>query len=227
MVHCIALHCLFCLKCKPIKKLGQTGQEISQSSKQVQFSLSQGPRVGPTCSHDLGIHLKCFGQGLDVQKSSVNAQSVRNPKSQLLVNCPFNQWFDDGNWFERSHSCPNSPHISCQTPSWKNLKPDQKFPKMETGPITETCHKWKVLILKLTSWYKLQMNFFPTWKLKILFSHFQKVQEHSIPMYGWQVMIKSFSKILELQKAISLKPFGQFWWGFFLQVTFDPLFPNM
>jgi hypothetical protein len=46
-------------------------------------------------------------------------------------------------------------------------------------------------------------------------------------MYGWQVMIKSFSKIFELQKAISLKPFGQIGWGFLLQVTFDPLFPNM
>jgi hypothetical protein len=32
---------------------------------------------------------------------------------------------------------------------------------------------------------------------------------------------------LELQKAISLKPFGQFGWVFFLQVTFDPLFPKM
>ncbi|KAI5432868.1 hypothetical protein KIW84_020252 [Lathyrus oleraceus] len=146
-----ALHCPICLKCKPIKKLGQTGQEISQSSKQAQFSRSQGPRVGPTCSHDLGIHLKCFGQGLDVQKSSVNAQSVKNPKSQLLVNCPFNQWFDGWIWFERSHSYPNRSHISCQTPSWKNLKPDQKFPKMETGPVTETYQKWKVLILKLTS----------------------------------------------------------------------------
>jgi hypothetical protein len=60
-----------------------------------------------------------------------------------------------------------------------------------------------------------------------LFSHFQKVQEHSIPMYGWQVMINSFSKILELQKAISLKPFGQIWWGFFQQVIFDLLFPKM
>ena len=227
MVHCIALHCPICLKCKPIKKLGQTDQEISQPSKQAQFSRSQGPRVGPTCSHDLGIHLKCFGQGLDVQKSSVNAQSVRNPKSQLLVNCPFNQWFDDGNWFVRAHSWPNSPHISCQTPSWKNLKPDQKFPKMETGPVTETYQKWKVLILKLTSWYKLQMNFCPTWKLKILFSHFQKVQELSIPMCGWQVMIESISENLELQRAISPKPFGQFWWGFFLQVTFDPLFPKI
>ena len=88
-LHSIALS--LCLKCKPIKKLGQTGQEISQSSKQVQIPLSQGPRVGPTCSHDLGIYFKCFGQGLDVQKSSVSAQSVRNPKSQLLVNCPFNQ----------------------------------------------------------------------------------------------------------------------------------------
>jgi hypothetical protein len=46
-------------------------------------------------------------------------------------------------------------------------------------------------------------------------------------MYGWQVMIKSFSEILELQKAISPKPFGQIWWGFFLQVTFDLIFPNM
>ena len=149
MVHCIALHCLICLKCKPIKKLGQTDQEISQPSKQGCFSRSQGPRVGPTCSHDLGIHLKCFGQGLDVQKSSVNAQSVRNPKSQLLVNCPFNQWFDDGNWFERSHSCPNSPHISCQTPSWKNLKPDQKFPKIETGPVISTAKNGNFLILNL------------------------------------------------------------------------------
>ncbi|KAI5384769.1 hypothetical protein KIW84_071674 [Lathyrus oleraceus] len=69
------------------EELGQTGQEISQSSKQVQFSLKQGPGVGPTCSHDLGIHLKCFGQGLDVQKSSVNAQFARNPKKSNLVNC--------------------------------------------------------------------------------------------------------------------------------------------
>jgi hypothetical protein len=46
-------------------------------------------------------------------------------------------------------------------------------------------------------------------------------------MYGWQVMIKSFSKKFELQKAISLKPFGQIGWGFLLQVTFDALFPNL
>jgi hypothetical protein len=46
-------------------------------------------------------------------------------------------------------------------------------------------------------------------------------------MYGWQVMTNSFSNFLELQKAISLKPFGQIWWGFFLQVLFDPLFPKM
>jgi len=178
-------------------------------------------------SYNLAHHLKSSPQGIRVLKSSVNAQSDRNPKSQLLVNCPFNQWFDGGNWFERSHSCPYSLHITCQISSWKNLKPDQKFPKIETGPVTETYQKWKVLILKLTSWYKLQMNFFPTWKLKILFSHFQKVQELSIPMYGWQDMINSFSKILELQKAISLKPFGQIWWGFFQQVTFDLLFPKM
>ena len=147
--------------------------------------------------------------------------------SWLLTNCAFNQWFDGGNWFERSHSCPYKPHITCQASKVKNLGSDEKFPKIESWPVIGICQKWKVLILKITSWYKLQMNFCPTWKLKILFSHFQKVQEHSIPMYGWQVMIKSFSKILELQKAISLKPFGQFGWGFFLQVTFDPLFPKM
>jgi hypothetical protein len=46
-------------------------------------------------------------------------------------------------------------------------------------------------------------------------------------MYGWKVMIDSFSKILELQKAISLKPFDQFGWGFLQQVTFDLLFPKI
>jgi hypothetical protein len=40
-------------------------------------------------------------------------------------------------------------------------------------------------------------------------------------------MIKSFSKIFELQSGISSKPFGQIGWGFLLQVTFDALFPNM
>ena len=227
MVHCIALHCPFCPSARSSGELGQTGQEISQSSKQAQFPRSQGPRVGPTCSHDLGIHLKCFGQGLDVQKSSVNAQSIRNPKKSTMVNWAWFYGFDSGNWFERVPSCPYRPHITCQTSSWKNLKPDKKFPKIETWPVIEICQKWKLLDPKLTSWYKLQMNFCPTWKLKILFSHFQKVQELSIPMYGWQVVIESISEILELQKAISLKPFGQFWWGFFLQVTFDPLFPKI
>ena len=70
------------------------------------------------------------------------------------------------------------------------------------------------------------MNFFPTWKLKILFSHFQKVQEHSFLMCGWQVMIKSSWNIFELQSGISSKPFGQIEWGFLLQVTFDVLYPN-
>ena len=68
------------------QELGQTDQEISQSIKQVQSPLSQGPRVGPTCSHDLGVLWKCFGQGLDVQKSSVNAHFTRNPKKSTLVN---------------------------------------------------------------------------------------------------------------------------------------------
>ena len=70
------------------------------------------------------------------------------------------------------------------------------------------------------------MNFCPTWKLKILFSHFQKVQEHSFLMCGWQVMIKSFSRIFELQSEITSKPFGQIEWGFLLQVIFDVLYPN-
>ena len=227
MVHCIALHCPFCPSARSSRELGQTGQEISQSSKQVHFSRSQGPRVGPTCSHDLGIHLKWLGQRLEAQRSSVKAQSVRNPRKSNLVNCGWFYGFDGWIWFERAYSCPNRPHISWQTPSWKNLKPDQKFPKMETGPVTKTYQKWKVLILKLTSWYKLQMNFCPTWKLKILFSHFQKVQELSIPMCGWQVMIESISENLELQRAISPKPFGQIWWGFFLQTTFFILFPKI
>ena len=67
-------------------------------------------------SYNLGHHLKSNSQGIRVWKSSVNAWSVRNPKSQLLANCPFNQWLDDWNWFVRVHSCPNSHHISCQTP---------------------------------------------------------------------------------------------------------------
>ncbi|KAI5389425.1 hypothetical protein KIW84_074904 [Lathyrus oleraceus] len=69
------------------RELGQTDQEISQPNKQVCFSRSQGPRVGPTCSHDLGIHLKCLGQRLKAQRSSFNAQSVRNPRKSNLVNC--------------------------------------------------------------------------------------------------------------------------------------------
>jgi hypothetical protein len=227
MIHCIAFALFPVASSASNQKLGQTNLLISQPSKQRNFSLNQGLGVCPTSSHGLEVYLKYFGQGLRAQRSAVHTQTVKNPKSQLLVNCPFNQWLDDWNWFVRVHSCPNSHHTSCQTPSWKNLKPDHEFPKMETGPVTETYQKWKVLILKLTSWYKPQMNFCPTWKLKILFSHFQKVLELSIPMCGWQVMIESISENLELQRAISLKPFGQFWWGFFLQVTFDPLFPKI
>jgi hypothetical protein len=55
---------------------------------------------------------------------------------------------------------------------------------------------------------------------------FQKFQEHSFLIYGWQVMIKSFSRIFELQSEITFKPFGQIEWGFLLQVTFDMLYPN-
>jgi hypothetical protein len=60
-----------------------------------------------------------------------------------------------------------------------------------------------------------------------LLSPFQKVQEHSFLIYGWQVMIKSFSRIFELQSGISSKPFGQIEWGFLLQVIFDVLYPNL
>ena len=115
---------------------------------QMHFSRSQGPRVCLTSSHDLEVHLKCLSQGLDVQKPSVHAQTVRNLRKSKLVNCGWFYGFDGWKWFERAYSCPNRPHISCKTPSWKNLKPDQKFPKIETGPVIETCQKWKVLILK-------------------------------------------------------------------------------
>ena len=101
-----------------------------------------------------------------------------------------------------------------------------KVSKNSKWPVISNCQKWKGLLLKFTSSYKLQMKFCPTWKLNILISSFQKVQEHSFLMCGWQVMIKSFSRIFELQSEITFKPFGQFEWGFLLQVTFDMLYPN-
>ena len=166
-------------------------------------------------SYILRHHLKTSSQGIRVWNSSEVHQSSKTLEKSNLVNCGFNQWFDGGIWSERSHSCLYKLHISCQASTVKKIKSDREFPKIESWPVIQICQKWKLLDPKLTSWYKLQMNFCPTWKLKILFSHFQKVQELSIPMYGWQDMINSFSKILELQKAISLKPFGQIEWGFF------------
>ena len=65
------------------------------------FNIPQGPRVGPTCSHDLGIHLKWLGQRLEAQRSSVHAQSVRNPRKSNLVNCGWFYGFDGWIWFER------------------------------------------------------------------------------------------------------------------------------
>ena len=96
-----------------------------------------------------------------------------------------------------------------------------KLAKNSKWPVIGNCQKWKVLLLKFTSSYKLQMNFCPTWKLKILISPLQKVQEHSFLICGWQVMIKSFSRKVEIQSGITLEPFGQIGWFFFEQVTFD------
>jgi len=45
-------------------------------------------------------------------------------------------------------------------------------------------------------------------------------------MCGWQVMIKSLSRIFELQSGITFTPFGQIEWGFLLQSPFDMLYPN-
>ena len=87
--------------------------------------------------------------------------------------------------------------------------------------VIQNCQKWKGFLLKFTSSRKLQMKFCPTWKLKILFLPSQKGEEHLIPMCGWQVMIKSFSRNLELQGGITLEPFGQIEWGFFEQIPFD------
>ena len=110
---------------------------------------------------------------------------------------------------------------------WRIWSQIRKFPKIETGPVILTAKNGNFLIPNLHHDTSFKWIFFQTWKLKILFSHFQKVQELPNPMYGCQDMINSFSSIFELQLSISLKPFGQIWWGFFQQVTFDLLFPKM
>ena len=101
-----------------------------------------------------------------------------------------------------------------------------KVSKNSKWPVISNCQKWKGLLLKFTSSYKLQMKFCPTWKLKILLSPFQKVQEHPFPMCGWQVMIKSLSRNFELQTWITFTPFGQIMCGFLLQSPFDMLYHN-
>ena len=58
------------------------------------------------------------------------AQSTKTLAKSTVVNCAFNQGFEGGKWFERSHSCPYKPHITCQTSSLRNWRSDKKFPKI-------------------------------------------------------------------------------------------------
>ena len=101
-----------------------------------------------------------------------------------------------------------------------------KVSKNSKWPVISNCQKWKGLLLKFTSLYKLQMKFCPTLKLKILLSPFQKVQEHPFLMCGWQVMIKSLSRYFELQTWITFTPIGQIMCGFLLQSPFNMLYHN-
>ena len=78
----------------------------------------------------------------------MHSQSETLEKSNL-VNCGWFYGFDGWIWFERAYSCPNRPHITCQAPSWKNLKPNQKFPKIETGPVILTAKNGNFLIPNL------------------------------------------------------------------------------
>ena len=135
MVHCISLHCLFCLKCKSSDRLGQLIRRISQSSKHVQFPLRQSPRVDLSSSYDYVIIVKWFGQRLDAQKSPVIVQSTRNPRKSIVVNCARFYGLEGGKWFERPHSCPYKSHLTWQRPRLKELSSGRKFPKIASGPV--------------------------------------------------------------------------------------------
>ena len=102
----------------------------------------------------------------------------------------------------------------------------QKVSKNSRWPVIWNCQKWNGFLLNITSSIKLQMKFCPTWKFKILLSHFQKVQEHPFLICGWQVMIKSLARNFELQAWITFASKGQFMWFFFEKISFDPLYSN-
>jgi hypothetical protein len=70
------------------------------------------------------------------------------------------------------------------------------------------------------------MKFCPKWKLKILLSPFQKVQEHEFLMCGWEIMDWSLSRKFELQSWITFTPFGQIEWGFLLHSPFNMHYSN-
>ena len=101
-----------------------------------------------------------------------------------------------------------------------------KVSKNGKWPVISNCQKWKGFLLKVTSSRKLQMKFCPTWKLKILFSHFQRVQEHEFLMYGWEIMDQSLPSQFEVQKGITFTPQGQMEWDFLQHSCFDMLYPN-
>ena len=157
------------------------------------FSLEQSPMVDLSSSYGLRIIVKWFGQRLDAQKSSVKLNFSWNHRKSTMVNCAWFYGLEGVRWFERPHSCPYKYHLTYQRPRLKIGGQTRSFLKWQVT-CNFSCPKWKVFLLKITSSYKLQMEFCPTWKPKILVSPFQKVQELGIPMCGCQDMVQSFSK---------------------------------
>ena len=58
------------------------------------------------------------------------ARSAETLEKSTPVNCAFNHGFEGGRWLERPHSCPYKSHITFQTSTLKDLRSDEKFPKI-------------------------------------------------------------------------------------------------
>ena len=99
--------------------------------------------------YNLEHHLKSSSQGIRVWNSSEVVQSCKTLEKSKLVNCGWFYGFDGWKWFERAYSCPNRPHVSWESTSWKNLKQIRKFPKIETGPVILTAKNGNFLSLNL------------------------------------------------------------------------------
>ena len=170
-------------------------RRISPSSKHVQFLLRQSPRVDLSSSYDLGIILKWFGQRLDDQSSTVKLKFIWNPRKSNVVN--YGQLCMKS-WIWRWEMVWKASFMSIQVSfDISKIKIEEfevrwKVSKNSKWPVISNCQKWKGLLLKFTSSYKLQMEFCPTWKLNILLSPFQKVQEHPFLICGWRDMDQSW-----------------------------------